>query len=293
MKPHLENGKFYFNYSCFQLTLTMALFNITSLTNSFMEIKLISWNVNGIRSVIKKDFLETVKILNPDILCLQETKAQKVEVEQVLELLPGYAQHINAAKTRKGYSGTAILVKEAKPEVSYDIGIEEHDQEGRVVTLEYPDFFLVNVYVPNSGRGLVRLDYRQGWDKHFLQYLKTLEELKPVIACGDFNVAHQPIDLANPKSNYNKTAGYTQVEIDGFSKFLKEGFVDTFRHFHPDKIAYTYWSYMFNARKKNVGWRIDYFLVSQDLLPKVQSSYILPEFHGSDHCPVGLEIELN
>lgn len=254
------------------------------------NIKLISWNVNGIRSVIKKGFVEAVENMQPDIICLQETKAQREEVEQVLTLLSGYESHINAAKSRKGYSGTAILLKESNPSVRYDIGNEEHDQEGRVITLEYDNFYLINVYVPNSGRGLVRLDYRKQWDFEFLNYLKLLETKKPVIVCGDFNVAHEPIDLARPKSNYNKTAGFTQEEIDGFSNFLQSGLTDTFRHLHPEEVAYTYWSYMFNARTKNIGWRIDYFLVSKNLLPQVKASYILPEFEGSDHCPIGLDI---
>ncbi|MBW8050520.1 MAG: exodeoxyribonuclease III [Cytophagales bacterium] len=251
--------------------------------------KLISWNVNGIRAVAKKGFKESLKNLDTDILCLQETKAQDDQVKDVLDDIDGYHFFSNSAE-RKGYSGTAILSKTHPVNITYNIGIEEHDQEGRVVVAEFDSFYLLNVYVPNSGRGLDRLQYRKKWDTDFIKYLKKLEEHKPVIACGDFNVAHQPIDLARPKSNYNKTAGYTQTEIDGMSNFIKAGFTDTFRHLHPDKIAYSWWSYMFNARSKNIGWRIDYFLISSSMLGKVTSAFILPDYQGSDHCPVGIEI---
>lgn len=257
------------------------------------NLNLISWNVNGVRAILKKNFISQVKALNPDFLCLQETKAQKEEVRTALTLLPEYQSFVNSSKTRKGYSGTAILAKQAPISVSYDIQVNKHDQEGRVVTLEYTDFFLVTVYVPNSGRGLVRLDYRKTWDKAFRRYLRTLDEIKPVIACGDFNVAHQSVDLANPKSNYDKTAGYTQVEIDGFTKLLKDGFFDTFRTMHPEVTgAYSYWSYMFNARENNTGWRIDYFVCSNRLKEKVFEASIYPEFLGSDHCPVGVKLAL-
>lgn len=253
----------------------------------------ISWNVNGIRAILKKDFIKDVKQLDPDFLCLQETKAQKEEVKTALTLLSGYKSYVNAAKTRKGYSGTAILTRTEPLSVKYDIGIASHDQEGRVITLEYGEFYLLTVYVPNSGRGLARLDYRQTWDKAFRRYLTNLDRHKPVIACGDFNVAHQSIDLANPKSNYNKTAGYTQEEIDGFTRLLKQGFFDTFRSFHPDLAgAYTYWSYMFNARENNTGWRIDYFLCSNRIQGQVKESSIYPAYYGSDHCPVGLKVIL-
>ncbi len=253
----------------------------------------ISWNVNGIRAILKKDFISQIKQLNPDFLCLQETKAQKEEVKTALTLLPEYHSYVNASKGRKGYSGTAILSRLEPLSVSYDIGIIKHDQEGRVITLEYPEFYLVTVYVPNSGRGLSRLEYRQTWDKAFRRYLRILDEQKPVIACGDFNVAHQSIDLANPKSNYNKTAGYTQAEIDGFSKLLNDGFFDTFRSFYPDLTgAYTYWSYMFNARENNTGWRIDYFLCSNRIADEILEAVIYPDYHGSDHCPVGLKVTL-
>ncbi len=253
----------------------------------------ISWNVNGIRAILKKDFVQQVKQLDPDFLCLQETKASKEEVRTALALLPHYQSYINASKTRKGYSGTAILAKKTPLNVSYDIDVKKHDLEGRVVTVEYPDFYLVTVYVPNSGRGLVRLDYRKTWDLAFRKYLKKLDAHKPVIVCGDLNVAHTSIDLANPKPNFDKTAGYTQVEIDGFTKLLKVGFVDTFRHFYPEEIgAYSYWSYMFNARENNTGWRIDYFLCSNRLLPILEKATIYPEYRGSDHCPVGINLNL-
>ena len=255
--------------------------------------RFISWNVNGIRAILKKDFVKQVKQLDADFLCLQETKAQKEEVRTALSLLPQYRSYVNASKTRKGYSGTAILARHEPVNINYDIQVIKHDQEGRVVTLEYPEFYLVTVYVPNSGRGLVRLDYRRTWDLAFRKYLKKLDAKKPVIACGDFNVAHQSIDLANPKPNYNKTAGYTQQEIDGFSALLKVGFADTFRHLYPDREgAYSYWSYMFNARENNTGWRIDYFICSRRILDRMSDAFIYPDYHGSDHCPVGLDLDI-
>lgn len=253
---------------------------------------LVNWNVNGIRSIIKKDFLKDVKEMDPDILCFQETKAAVEEVRSALELVPGYHVYINSSKARKGYSGTAILSKEEPIQVTYDMGLEEHDQEGRVITAEYSTFFLVTVYTPNSGEGLARLDYRERWDKEFAEYLNWLTRRKPVIACGDFNVAHQAIDIARPKENYNKSAGYTQREIDGFTRLLESGFVDTFRRFYPEEVKYTYWNYLFNARTKNVGWRIDYFLVSESLMDKVKDAAIYNQYLGSDHCPVALRIEL-
>lgn len=252
--------------------------------------KLISWNVNGVRAIMKKDFQNSVKDLDSDILCLQETKANTEQVKTALSLLDGYYIYANASKVRKGYSGTAILSKKAPLNVFYDIGVEEHDQEGRVITAEFADFYVVTVYVPNSGNELVRLDYRSQWDIDFLNYLKKLEESKPVIVCGDFNVAHEPIDLARPKPNYNKSAGYTQKEIDGFDGFINHGFVDTFRNKYPEVVKYSWWSYRAGAREKNVGWRIDYFLVSQSFMPKVDEAFILNEFHGSDHCPLGITI---
>ena len=253
--------------------------------------KIISWNINGVRAIIQKDFFEDISKINPDILCLQETKAQDEEVAEALSQLKDYHQFYNSAE-RKGYSGVTILSKIEPISVSYDMGVEEHDQEGRVICAEFKDFFLVNVYVPNSGQKLVRLDYRQKWDVDFKNYLKSLEKTKPVILCGDLNVAHRAIDLKNDKSNYNKTAGYTQIEIDGMDNLLNEGFVDTYRHFNPDTLAYTYWSYRFKARERNTGWRIDYFLVSNQLLEKVENVEILSEYYGSDHCPIKLEVKL-
>jgi len=230
--------------------------------------------------------------MDPDILCFQETKAAVEEVRSALELLPGYHTYINSSKARKGYSGTAILSREEPMQVTYDMGIEEHDQEGRVITAEYPTVFLVTVYTPNSGEGLARLDYRERWDKEFTEYLNWLKRRKPVIACGDFNVAHQAIDIARPKENYNKSAGYTQREIDGFTRLLETGFIDTFRRFYPEEVKYTYWNYLFNARTKNVGWRIDYFLVSESLIANVKDAAVYNQYLGSDHCPVALKIEL-
>ena len=224
-------------------------------------------------------------------LCLQETKASVEEVKKVLELMPAYQGFVNASKARKGYSGTAILSKHEPISVVYDMAIEEHDQEGRIVTAEYENYFVVTVYTPNSGEGLKRLEYRQQWDEAFRQFIVRLNRRKPVIVCGDFNVAHQEIDIARAKENYNKSAGYTQAEIDGIQKLLDEGFTDTFRKLHPDEIKYTYWNNMFNSRARNVGWRIDYFLVSNSLLPNVKSASIYNEYMGSDHCPIGLTID--
>lgn len=253
--------------------------------------KIISWNVNGVRAIAKKDFGEQFKILNPDVLCLQETKATVAQTQEVIgEIAPDYHFFGNEAE-RKGYSGTAIISKEAPTTVEYGIGVEEHDQEGRVITAEYDTFYLVTAYVPNSGSGLVRLEYRQQWDTDFLKYCKNLESKKPVVICGDLNVAHQAIDLKNPKNNYNKSAGYTQKEIDGLEAFMNEGFVDTWRSQHPDEVKYSWWSYRFSARQKNIGWRIDYFLTSKVLIDKLQSTAILNDFTGSDHCPVQIEIE--
>ena len=253
--------------------------------------KLVSWNVNGIRSILKKGFLDFVAKEKPDILCLQETKAHPHDVDVILK---EYTPYWNSAE-KKGYAGTAVFTQMKPLNVFYGHekrATDEDDKEGRVLTLEFKDFFLVNVYTPNSQRELARLKFRQEWDKQFLQFLTSLEKKKSVVVCGDLNVAHQAIDLANPKSNYNKTAGYTQVEIDGFSAILDAGFVDTFRHFNKEPGHYTWWSYMFNARAKNIGWRIDYFCVSKSLLPHVKKSLILSEVQGSDHCPVELVLEL-
>lgn len=252
---------------------------------------IISWNVNGLRAIIKKDFFKTIKQLNPDILCIQETKAQDLEVAKALSALKGYDVFINSAD-KKGYSGTVILSKIKPISVSNDMGISEHDFEGRIICAEYEAFFLINVYVPNSGQGLKRLDYRQQWDNDFLSYLKKLEKQKPLIVCGDFNVAHQPIDLKNDKTNYNKTAGYTQVEIDGMDNLIKAGLLDSFRNLHPNKIAYSYWSYRFKARERNTGWRIDYFLISKGIKDKLVQSDILSQFYGADHCPIQLDVKL-
>ncbi|WP_167618063.1 exodeoxyribonuclease III [Maribellus sediminis] len=252
--------------------------------------KLISWNVNGLRAVAKKNFFEDLPVMDPDVLCLQETKAQDDQVAETLAELNGYHIYSNSAE-KKGYSGTAILSKTEPLSVSYDMGITEHDTEGRILCAEYDKFYLVDVYVPNSGNDLKRLDYRQDWDLQFYNYLKTLEKTKPVVVCGDFNVAHKAIDLARPKANYNKSAGYMQEEIDGMDRFTSGGLVDTFRHFNPDVTdKYSWWSYRAGARGKNVGWRIDYFLVSEHFLPSVKSAFILDEVMGSDHCPVGIEI---
>ena len=251
--------------------------------------KIASWNVNGVRAVVKKDFGDNLARMNPDVICLQETKAQDEQVEQALEPLSDYYIFANSAE-RKGYAGTAILSKTKPVNVQNDMGVRIHDQEGRVIAAEYDKFYLVTVYVPNSGRGLVRLDYRKKWDKDFRKYLADLSAHKPVIACGDFNVAHQPIDIAHPKSNYNKTAGYTQQEIDDFTSLLDSGFVDTFRKFYPERVEYTWWSVVTNARAKNVGWRIDYFLASESFMKHVKDSLIYGEIFGSDHCPVGIEL---
>ena len=252
--------------------------------------KIISWNVNGIRAVAKKDFFKDLDLMDPDILCLQETKAQDDQVAEVLYGLKNYEAYSNSAE-KKGYSGTAILTRFKPLSISRGIGLAEFDQEGRVLCMEFQDFFLVNVYVPNSGNELKRLDFRQDWDLAFFNYMKKLEETKPVIGCGDFNVAHRAIDLARPKPNYNKSAGFMQEEIDGMDRYTGGGFVDTFRYFNPDtEDAYSWWSYRAGARSKNVGWRIDYILVSNSYLPSVKTASILNEVLGSDHCPVQIEL---
>lgn len=253
---------------------------------------LVSWNVNGIRAIVKKGFIESVRAMQPDVLCLQETKAAKEETLSALELLTEYKSYANSSKARKGYSGTAILSKEDPLHVTYDMGIEEFDQEGRVIAAEFSTYFVVTVYTPNSGSELARLDYRQTWDDAFREYLLWLNRRKPVIVCGDFNVAHQPIDLSRPKENYNKSAGYMQQEIDGFSKLLDAGFTDTFRHLYPDTVKFSYWNQVIFGREKNIGWRIDHFLTPPKLLPMVKDALIYNEYHGSDHCPVGLKIEI-
>lgn len=249
--------------------------------------KLVSWNVNGLRACVGKGFLDFFKEVDADIFCIQETKLQEGQIE--LEL-PGYFQYFNSAE-KKGYSGTAVFTKKEPLEVFKGIGIEEHDREGRVITLAYEDFYLVTVYTPNSQRELTRLDYRMRWETDFLAYLKKLEETKPVIFCGDLNVAHQEIDLKNPVANH-KNAGFTDEERQKFSALLDAGFIDTFRYFYPDVTGvYSWWSYMFQARAKNAGWRIDYFVVSKALEDKLADAKIHTTVLGSDHCPVELTIE--
>ncbi len=251
--------------------------------------KIISFNVNGIRAIMKKDFQESMQKMNADVVCLQETKAQDDQVIEALAPISGYYIYTNSA-TKKGYSGTAILSKEKPLSVTRDIQVDKHDDEGRVLCAEYEKFYLVTVYVPNSGSDLKRLAFRQDWDSAFLAYLKNLEETKPVVVCGDLNVAHKAIDLANPKSNYNKSAGYMQEEIDGLDAYVANGFVDTFRHFFPEIVRYSWWSYRAGARERNVGWRIDYFLVSESFMPQVKHAVIFNDVGGSDHCPVALEL---
>ena len=254
--------------------------------------KIVSWNVNGIRAIAKKAFFSDLELLGTDILCLQETKALDHQVEEALKPINGYHIYSNSAK-KPGYSGTAVISKIKPLNVTKGINIEEHDSEGRVLCLEFETFFLVNVYVPNSGSELKRLAYRQNWDIAFFDYLKDLERAKPVIVCGDLNVAHKAIDLARPKANYNKSAGYMQEEIDGMDRLTGGGLADTFRCLHPDETGrYSWWSYIGGARSKNIGWRIDYFLVSESLLPSVTDAFILEEIPGSDHCPVGIVLKL-
>lgn len=249
--------------------------------------KLISWNVNGLRACVGKGFLEFLQAEDADIFCVQETKLQEGQID--LELA-GYHQYWNYAE-KKGYSGTAIFTKEEPISVSYGIGIEEHDHEGRVITLEYPDYYFITVYTPNSQNELARLDYRMKWETDFLTYLKKLEETKPVIFCGDLNVAHKEIDLKNPKTN-RMNAGFTDEERAKFTALTEAGFIDTFRHFYPDQEGiYSWWSYRFSARAKNAGWRIDYFLVSECLKDRLEDAIIYTDVMGSDHCPIGLLIK--
>ena len=237
---------------------------------------------------MKKEFMDSFAQMNPDVLCLQETKAQDDQTFEALKEVEGYHIYTNSAE-KKGYSGTAIISKAKPLSVSYDMGIAEHDTEGRVIAAEYADYFLVTVYTPNSGSELKRLDYRSTWDAAFLAYLQELEKTKPVIVCGDLNVAHQAIDLARAKQNYNKAAGYTQKEIDGIDNFVAAGFIDTFRHARGDEVRYSWWSYRAQARARNVGWRIDYFLTSSSLKDQIKHADILCDVTGSDHCPVTLE----
>lgn len=249
--------------------------------------KLISWNVNGLRACMQKGFPDFFEEIDADIFCLQETKLQE---GQITIDLPGYHQYWNYAE-KKGYSGTAVFTKEEPLSVTYGIGIEKHDHEGRVITLEFPNFYMITVYTPNSQEELKRLDYRMEWEDDFLAYLKKLEEKKPVIVCGDMNVAHKEIDLKNPKTN-RKNAGFTDEERNKFSALLDAGFTDTFRYFYPDQEGiYSWWSYRFKAREKNAGWRIDYFLTSNSLKDSLKDAVIYTDIFGSDHCPVGLIIE--
>lgn len=249
--------------------------------------KLISWNVNGLRACVQKGFLDIFKELNADMFCIQESKLQEGQISLELE---GYHQYWNYA-IKKGYSGTAIFTRREPMSVAYGIGIEEHDQEGRVITLEFAEFYLVTVYTPNSQSELARLDYRMRWEDAFLSYLKGLEEKKPIVFCGDLNVAHKEIDLKNPKTN-RKNAGFTDEERGKFSTLLGQGFIDTYRYFYPDQEGiYSWWSYRFSARAKNAGWRIDYFCVSESLKDRLDDAKILTDIMGSDHCPVELDIK--
>lgn len=248
--------------------------------------KLLSWNVNGLRACFNKGFIDFFAKVDADIFCVQETKMQQSQVELDLD---GYEQYFNSA-LKKGYSGTAVFTRTKPLKVSYGINIEEHDQEGRIITLEFDSFSLVNVYTPNSQRELLRLDYRLRWEDAFRTYLKRLDQDKPVIVCGDLNVAHQEIDIKNPKSNI-RNAGFTEEERTKMTILLNSGFIDTFRFINPDrKDAYTWWSYMRDARTRNIGWRIDYFLVSERIKSSIQDALIYSDIHGSDHCPIGLEI---
>ena len=249
--------------------------------------KLISWNVNGIRACLNKGFKEFFEKIDADIFCIQETKCQKGQIDLEFD---GYTSYWNSAE-KKGYSGTAVFTKIKPLNVTYGIGIEEHDKEGRVITLEFEDFYLVNVYTPNSKRELERLDYRQIWEDEMRKYLLKLNENKPVVMCGDLNVAHKEIDLKNPSSN-RRNAGFTDEERNKMTELLNAGFLDTFRYFYPDKTGeYSWWSYMRKARENNAGWRIDYFIVSKDIEKRLKDAKIYQEVMGSDHCPVGLEIE--
>ena len=251
--------------------------------------KLISWNVNGIRACLGKGFLDFFNAIDADIFCIQETKCQEGQCEVET---PGYFQYWNAAE-KKGYSGTAVFTKKEPLQVVYDMGIEEHDHEGRIICLEFDAFYLVTVYTPNSQDGLKRLDYRMRWEDDFLAYMKKLEESKPVIWCGDLNVAHKEIDLKNPKTN-RTNAGFTDEERAKMTAVLDAGFIDTFRYFYPDKEQiYSWWSYRFKAREKNAGWRIDYFITSGSLADRLVDAKIHTEIFGSDHCPVELEINLD
>ncbi|WP_181493100.1 exodeoxyribonuclease III [Methanococcus maripaludis] len=248
--------------------------------------KMLSWNVNGIRACLKNGFMDFLERESPDIMCIQETKVQSGQVQLGLD---GYFQYWNYAE-RKGYSGTAIFTKIKPNNVILGMENSEHNNEGRVITLEFDEYYLVNVYTPNSQRGLTRLEYRQKWDEDFLNYIKTLETKKPVVFCGDLNVAHKEIDLKNPKTNV-KNAGFTPEERSGFDNIVNSGFLDTFREFNKEPDNYSWWSYRFSARAKNIGWRIDYFCISKILRDNLKDAFIMPEVMGSDHCPVGIIFE--
>ena len=252
--------------------------------------KLISWNVNGLRAVINKGFEDFFKEIDADIFCVQETKMQKDQIDDNMKrIFEGYYSYWNSA-IKKGYSGTAVFSKTKPINVTYGIGIEEHDKEGRVITLEFENYYLVNCYTPNSKRELDRLEYRMIWENEFRNYLISLNKIKPVILCGDLNVAHEEIDLKNPKTN-RKNAGFTDEEREKMTELLKSGFTDSFRYLYPNKTeCYSWWSYMGHAREKNVGWRIDYFIISKTIEEKVKDSYIYSNVMGSDHCPVGIEL---
>jgi len=249
--------------------------------------KLISWNVNGLRAVLKKDTLGFLKKERPQVLCLQETKLQPDQIEPIL---PEYPHQYWSYAEKKGYAGTAVFSKLKPLAVRCAMGIAEHDREGRLIALEFPAFTLVNVYTPNAQRDLTRLEYRMRWDEDFLSFLKTLDKVKPVVFCGDLNVAHTEIDLANPDAN-RRNAGFTDEERAGFSRLVEAGFIDSFRVFQPEGGHYTWWTYMYKAREKNIGWRIDYFCLSRALRPLLEEAFILSAVMGSDHCPVGIKLK--
>lgn len=248
--------------------------------------KIVSWNVAGYRSVCNKGFKESIESINPDIICLQEVKCLENEIPYIPEC---YEMYLNAAE-KKGYSGTLVFTRIKPINVEYDMGIDIHDHEGRLITLEFDDFYLINAYVPNSKKELERLEYRMTWEDDMLAYMKKLETKKPVILCGDLNVAHKEIDIKNAKSN-QRSAGFTIEERNKFTNLLDNGFIDTFRYFHPDEIKYSWWSYLFHARENNAGWRLDYFVVSSSFINNINDSLILNEIMGSDHCPIMLDIK--
>lgn len=250
--------------------------------------KLISWNVNGLRACITKGFEDFFKTVDADIFCIQETKMQEEQAEKIN--FDGYYKYMNSAE-KKGYSGTAIFTRIKPINVTYGLGIEEHDKEGRIITLEFDKFFLVNSYTPNSKKELERLDYRMVWEDEILSYLKGLEKIKPVVYCGDLNVAHEEIDIKNPKTNHF-SAGFTDKERERMTKLLSSGFIDTYRYLYPDKIEYSWWSYMRNAREKNIGWRIDYFILSNSIKDNLKDAMIYSDIYGSDHCPIGINLDI-